>query len=834
MTLNHLEGALAWHDAGCSILAIMADGSKKPQGQWKAFMENRAPRDRVEKWFKTSPMSGIGIVCGKVSGRLEMLEVESIRMGSEFWNKIDREMGYQHVSDIWNKLISEGYCETTPSGGIHILYRIADQDVPGNTKIAMSQDNKQTFAETRGEGGFVVVAPSGGTVHKTGESWACISGEVGTVPTITWEDRCKIHEALRVALDERVLPTYERPVVGPAFDYTGTRPGDAYNADPSVTVYDILTRNGWKYLGKMAGQDRYVHPLSSDMSTHSACTGYKGSENLYAWSGLPKEDFYDKFSLLAHLEFNGDFSAAGKYLAAQGYGDKSERLDISDWFEVEEGPVVPESGDTDIKVDADGLPTLNAATYENFDWRESSLPGLFEDTYHHSLKYVASSRAWRIWDGTRWAEDARGAGTRAAVKLLATAFKYADAVKSKDEERGDILIKAAKGLSTMNKMRTLGSLAQSGAKIATSHSDFDRTEHFVTVENGILDLRSGTLLPHDRSKMLTKKMSVTFDPNADSTVLDKFLSDWMPDKNVRDYVARLLAVTLSGSADERVIPMLYGGSGSGKTAFLEMIYHVFGDFGAIAAEAALKPRVDQDGPSEKLHQLKGSRMVKLSELSQGSVLNEALIKSITGSDTQTTRKLYGDIEEWKVQYMVWLATNHLPTISSNDEAIWKRVKPINFPGCFVDERGHVANPENRDLGRKLANGHASAVLNWILAGLKDYRENGLNEPAQIGEWLGQYRDDVDTVRQFLIEAPDAGQLKIGEDLRIGSRDLYKIYIAWSMENHIKPLSIKSFSQRMENSNFKRTRLSSGVYWKGLDRSGFLAESQTPANGSFWG
>lgn len=834
MTLNHRDGALKWWAAGMSVVPVVADGSKRPLGTWKNYQTVRATVEQVGQWFKVAPEQGVGVICGKVSSNLEMLEIEANRMGGEYLDKVLEAMEDQGVSVIWDGLLSDGYCETTPSGGIHILYRIADQDVPGNTKIALDVTGKITYAETRGEGGFVVVAPSGGTVHKTGESWTCVAGEIGTVPTITWDQRCKIHKALQVALDERVLPTYERPTGTQEYTGSGTRPGDAYNADPSVNVYDILTRNGWKYLGKMAGQDRYVHPLSSDMTTHSACTGYKGSENLYAWSGLPKEDFYDKFSLLAHLEFNGDFSAAGKYLAAQGYGDKPERLDISDWFEAEETSAVLEGPTPEKKVDTDGLPTLNAATYENFDWRESSLPGLFEDTYHHSLKYVASSRAWRIWDGTRWAEDARGAGTRAAVKLLATAFKYADAVKSKDEERGDILIKAAKGLSTMNKMRTLGSLAQSGAKIASSHSDFDRTEHLVTVENGILDLRSGTLLPHDRSKMLTKKMAVTFDPDADSTVLDKFLSDWMPDKNVRDYVARLLAVTLSGSADERVIPMLYGGSGSGKTAFLEMIYHVFGDFGAIAAEAALKPRADQDGPSEKLHQLKGSRMVKLSELSQGSVLNEALIKSITGSDTQTTRKLYGDIEEWKVQYMVWLATNHLPTISSNDEAIWKRVKPINFPGCFVDERGHVANPENRDLGRKLATGHASAVLNWILAGLKDYQENGLNEPAQIGEWLGQYRDDVDTVRQFLIEAPDAGQLKIGEDLRIGSRDLYKIYVAWSMENHIKPLSIKSFSQRMENSNFKRTRLSSGVYWKGLDRSGFLAESQTPANGSFWG
>lgn len=856
MTLNHLDAALSYWDAGYSIIPILADGTKRPQLKWEQYQAERATRDQVKQWFTASPTSGIGIICGRVSGNVEMLELEGRANDGETHSLLVEAMEEAGLGDFWAGLLDTGYVAATPSGGLHIMYRITDHAVPGNTKVARRPANAEELAEnprdrvkvlseTRGEGGYFIAAPSGGTVHKTGDSWTLLSAG-GDLWELSWDIRCDIHDVIHAVLDKMPAPAAapERPAQPVARE--GLAPGEDFNNKQSWRT--LLEAYGWTYHSMMGSEQLWTRPGKDVREGHSASLYYQGSDNFYIWSSsteLPSEEPISKFAFYTFMEHNGDFSAAARALSREGFGDRREAaLDISDWFETpgvgadleSQTPAVASVVETPTKkvsMDSDGLPKLDADVYKNFDWRESSLPRLFEDTYHQNLKYVASSRSWRIWDGTRWDEDGRGAAVRASVKLLATACKYADAVNAKDEERGEILVKAAKTLSSMNKMKALSSLAQSGARIACKHSDFDKAEHLVTVENGILDLRSAALIPHDRTKMLTKKMAVTFDPDADGSVLDKYLTDWMPDPEVRAYVARLLAVTLSGTADERVIPMLYGGSGSGKTAFLEMIYHVFGDFGAIAAEAALKPRADQDGPSEKLHQLKGSRMVKLSELSQGSVLNEALVKSITGSDTQTTRKLYGDIEEWKVQYMVWLATNHLPTISSNDEAIWKRVKPINFPGCFVDAQGRVANPEDRDLGRKLASAHASAVLNWILAGLKDYRENGLNEPDQIGEWLEQYRDDVDTVRQFLAEAPDSGQLKLGDDLEIGSRDLYKIYVAWSQENHIKPLSIKSFSQRMGNSKYKKARNNKGMVWKGLAHSGFLGDSQTAAGRGFW-
>ncbi|WP_203756072.1 bifunctional DNA primase/polymerase, partial [Catellatospora bangladeshensis] len=330
----HLHGALAWHDAGTTVIPARADGSKRPVHEWKSFTGERPPRSQVEQWFTAHPDWGVGIVCGQVSGNLEMLETEGRASDPASRARIEQECIARGVGERWKSLLNEGYAEMTPSGGIHILYRIADQPVPGNQKIAMSADSKTTYAETRGEGGFVILAPSSGKVHPTGKPWsACDGSQVGQdVRTLTWDERQAIHAAIRAALDERVLPTYERPAGVAEYDRAnGDRPGDAFNDDPSITIHEILTRNGWKYLGRKQGQDEYVHPNSSNMSTGSARTGKDGSPNLYAWSGMPLEGSYDKFAVLTHLEYGGDFSACSAALRRLGYGADRQVDDLDDW-----------------------------------------------------------------------------------------------------------------------------------------------------------------------------------------------------------------------------------------------------------------------------------------------------------------------------------------------------------------------------------------------------------------------------------------------------------------------------------------------------------------------
>ena len=197
--------ALAWVDAGCSVIPIRADGSKRPNGPWKAAQAVKATRDVVTSWLGHG---GIGVVCGAVSGHLEMLELEGRAVVGGYGGRLReacRDNGVEQVLDT----VMTGCRTRSPSGGYHLWYRVADGPARGNVKLARRPGTTQAvevLVETRGEGGYAVVPPSNGTCHPSGLPWVLDEGSPATIPTITAEDRDALH-AVATLLDE--MPTIE-------------------------------------------------------------------------------------------------------------------------------------------------------------------------------------------------------------------------------------------------------------------------------------------------------------------------------------------------------------------------------------------------------------------------------------------------------------------------------------------------------------------------------------------------------------------------------------------------------------------------------------------------
>ncbi|NBW13407.1 MAG: hypothetical protein EBR82_35905, partial [Caulobacteraceae bacterium] len=67
--------ALRFLKEGISVVPVADDGSKRPAFAWQRFQQELPTTDELLKWFKGN-VQGIGVVTGKVSGNLEMLELE--------------------------------------------------------------------------------------------------------------------------------------------------------------------------------------------------------------------------------------------------------------------------------------------------------------------------------------------------------------------------------------------------------------------------------------------------------------------------------------------------------------------------------------------------------------------------------------------------------------------------------------------------------------------------------------------------------------------------------------------------------------------------------------
>lgn len=321
------------HTAGLCVVPAKPDGSKAPAGFWKQYQTERPPVDYLDSWFdNTHPTyDGLGYVCGAVSGNLEMVEFEGRAVDEGIYDQLLEAAGALGLDHVLR--VDAGYCEISPSGGIHWLYRVADHPVDGNLKLARrpapTDDNPHAvdvLIETRGEGGFTVAAPSGGRTHPTGRPWRILHGDVDTIATITADERAALLDLCRT-FDQMPAPAYSLtapgemhiPVQTAAGDYTATRPGDRYNRE--TTWADILEPLGWTLVYRRDDVGYWRRPGK----THgvSATTNALGTDRLKVFSSstvFDTETTYDKLGAYAALNHRGDVRAAAVALAPV-YGD---------------------------------------------------------------------------------------------------------------------------------------------------------------------------------------------------------------------------------------------------------------------------------------------------------------------------------------------------------------------------------------------------------------------------------------------------------------------------------------------------------------------------------
>lgn len=307
-----LESALRAAIAGISVCPPRQDGTKRPLGEWKRFTTQPATLDEIDAWYEQG-LTGVGWICGKVSGGLEVIDFDDRGALAEY-ELLCAESG---VGDLLGR-VKEGYFEHSPNGA-HLAYRCGE--IAGNTKLA--KRGAKTLIETRGEGGFIIVAPSYGSVNQSGP-YELVSGSVETIVTITPDERRLLRDVARM-LDSSIQPT--EPRQSSSGHASGDRPGDDFNERASWR--EILEPHGWTLVGGRLKIASWRRP--GKKRGISATTNYNDSGLLYVFSTntpFESERGYSKFSAYALLNHGGDYTSAASELSLLGYG--RETVDIQD------------------------------------------------------------------------------------------------------------------------------------------------------------------------------------------------------------------------------------------------------------------------------------------------------------------------------------------------------------------------------------------------------------------------------------------------------------------------------------------------------------------------
>jgi putative DNA primase/helicase len=426
--------------------------------------------------------------------------------------------------------------------------------------------------------------------------------------------------------------------------------------------------------------------------------------------------------------------------------------------------------------------------------------------YNHGsdIRYCPAWKSWLVWSGNQWRVDKNGAIHRKAHQTIREMGR--EAKKIKDKNLKSLAECHARRSETKYELESMIDIAKKLNGVSVTPDELDANPMLLNCENGVIDLRNGSLIPHSDSRklLLTKIAPVNYHPSARCPQWLKFL-DRIFDHNTTliEYVQKIIGYSLTGDVTEKALFMFHGDGNNGKTTLLETIRRLLGDYAGMVEIDALMSKSQDSARERAMASLHGKRFVTASESDYGQHFNEALIKRLTGMGRLEGRYLYSNSFQFDPLFKLFIDANHKPIIKGTDEAIWIRMRLLPFTVTIPKDE------IDKDLWRKLR-AELPGILAWAVEGCLKWRKEGLTIPSAVSRASEAYREEMDIVSMFLSDCCDADAGSTERALT-----LYQAFTAWCRENGEGAMDQASFGRRLGKLGYTATHTRAGNCWKGL-------------------
>ena len=364
------------------------------------------------------------------------------------------------------------------------------------------------------------------------------------------------------------------------------------------------------------------------------------------------------------------------------------------------------------------------------------------------------TQGWRYFPegGAHWIHDEDGDEVRRRVqRLLRSLLDGAE----NDRQRMS-LGSTTKRNNVVSAMESLDETNYAGG--------WDETEHLLAAPNGVIDLRTGELIPGTPDQRLSRAVKIPYNPDAKAPRFERFVSEiFAHDPELPAYVQRLLGYGITGSNAEQCFAVLVGEGSNGKSTLLTALREIMGEHAATVPFDMFTVTGKARGGPETEH-LVGARLALASETNRTAVLDSAAIKNATGGEEINVNPKYRKPYSFTPQALILLATNFKPIIKEQDAGTWRRVKVLPFLQKFQKDT-RLADELRAEY---------EGILAWLVRGAVEWYRNGLNDPASVTEAIETYRDESDALSGFL-----PGVLVMDPDRWTSNADLWAAYTEWA-------------------------------------------------------
>lgn len=445
---------------------------------------------------------------------------------------------------------------------------------------------------------------------------------------------------------------------------------------------------------------------------------------------------------------------------------KNHGQDLTDWFQTH-GRTVGELQDLlalSVQVERDEEPPIDPGIARFFKGRKF-MPALLAKAIMQDLDIVSDPLTGLVyrWEGRYWEQyDLAHIRSKALVML-------------KDEAN------SAKAADVSNIIRDLSTLPM-GRKM-NDHVDL------ICLMNGMFNLATGKITPHDKNCYATYMLPISFDPKKvpDCPAWKKALEQWINDPGSIREARKFAGYCLTRETRYEKMLLLYGPGGDGKSTFMNVLRSLVGadncshiPMGRLEDQFYLSRLVD--------------KLINMSTEIEAKAMQSQEIKAIVSGDPISAsfknQTPFDFIPFCKLVY----STNRLPKMLDNSDGFFRKIMVIKFEGQFVK-----AGSADIFLKDKLME-ELPGIFAWALMGLVELRREGFTETEEMAKTLADYKQINNNVLYFIKRHVVADPQ--GKELKSGPGSVYDEYMkrckGWNLPPFGEPHFVKEIARLLRD------------------------------------
>lgn len=746
-----LEYARRLAENGIPIFVARSD-SNHPTGfkipyDWQATEPDPAV---VSKW-----KPGMAL-CAVMGWGLDAIDIDPQKGGDEsFQELVERDA----VPRVYG-------AQSTPSGGKHLL--VESLGVRSRDGVKDGLDIKAGLGEREhGYGhGFIFLAPTVKKSKVTGEkkAYAWIAPPDDLESTIVGGEDDEAGERLAAVVRQALRGKVDK--VPGHIDYVGPE-------YPDLTAEQQAWADRWVVEKSEAWRLRFSDALGwPDGQTDEHGRGWEALSRDWAWvvanmaaapwTALDEDSGEILYNDVIPIEIARDEKCMGKWF--QGVVEKSARQGV---------PAPPWDGFTDIESPLDGAVRSMPDIPQHLDDARMADWILWKGLGGEWC--WTSAMGWHHWDGRRWKhrseDECKNAIRMAMISLNIEVLGQGLPIGQ---------IRQFNGFLSAGKIGSIVGLMRGAA--AVDAESFDAHPDLLNVGNGVVDLRTGELLPHDPSYRMTKITEVDYLPGVASPDWEKAQEALEPE--VAEWMKVRFGQAITGyPTEDDLLTIGQGGGSNGKSSWINSIAAALGEHYTLVPEKLIRASPN-DHPTE-LMTLKGARVAVVDETPEAASLNVARLKATVGQERITARAISKDNVTWVATHSLFVMTNYIPNITETDHGTWRRLALVKFEKTFA--RDEVFRIRLRSKGVR------EAVLVWLVEGaMAWYAEDRRfpEIPMKVVRDTEVWRKGTDMIMAYIDE-----HLEFEAGECVMATDLLDDFNEWIGEKGLNPWGERTFSQR---------------------------------------